>query len=558
MNKKFWKTLVDVAIMVLTAIGGYLGASAQTSGLFQVLVVVRMRIVNCENPRYITSPHTGDTVLCHCGKCNTCADTRAKRWINRLDQESKSHRFTYMVTLTYNEDTIPAYYFDDEDPNYISLNRDPSVRIPLQELIDLCKDEYGEYLEYELAYLRDRLVHPRGLPAVYTKDISNFMKRLNKITHDKITSHYENYRYFCAHEYGANTYREHVHLLIWFDDREIAKRFDEVLRQAWTFGYTDCSMVYSDGGNSYVAQYLNKPLHLPSFYSHKDLRQRAQFSKFPSIGSFQYHDEEIREILYRKPLYDITRNPRTGEYSAVPKSLAFKDRFFPKCGEYCTRSHSDRVALYRSTEVIDSGTFEDFKESVSRLSWLADRNIANETERSIFSFVEHTRQNSKDIPSFYNSLRRLYRMSKRIVWYSRICGVSLDYYVKQIEDYYTKLEYENLKEMYLFQEDYTKINPSSDLVFMYPDLVKEVRNSHHSDFGLASSLVRTLQTFGLDDIGFDLKDTQDYKSMKFLHKRIFTESRKRKKANEEKDKAVLKRDPKLYNILKSFQKWHVI
>lgn len=34
MNKKFWKILVDVAIMVLTAIGGYLGASAQTSGLF--------------------------------------------------------------------------------------------------------------------------------------------------------------------------------------------------------------------------------------------------------------------------------------------------------------------------------------------------------------------------------------------------------------------------------------------------------------------------------------------------------------------------------------------
>lgn len=34
MNKKFWKTIVDIAIMLLTAIGGYLGASAQSMHLF--------------------------------------------------------------------------------------------------------------------------------------------------------------------------------------------------------------------------------------------------------------------------------------------------------------------------------------------------------------------------------------------------------------------------------------------------------------------------------------------------------------------------------------------
>ena len=28
MNKKVWKTLIDVAIMILTALGGYVGASA--------------------------------------------------------------------------------------------------------------------------------------------------------------------------------------------------------------------------------------------------------------------------------------------------------------------------------------------------------------------------------------------------------------------------------------------------------------------------------------------------------------------------------------------------
>ena len=33
MDKKFGKTIVDVLIMILTAIGGYLGASAATIGV---------------------------------------------------------------------------------------------------------------------------------------------------------------------------------------------------------------------------------------------------------------------------------------------------------------------------------------------------------------------------------------------------------------------------------------------------------------------------------------------------------------------------------------------
>lgn len=34
MNKKLLKTLVDIAIMLLTALGGYLGASAQVHHIF--------------------------------------------------------------------------------------------------------------------------------------------------------------------------------------------------------------------------------------------------------------------------------------------------------------------------------------------------------------------------------------------------------------------------------------------------------------------------------------------------------------------------------------------
>lgn len=32
-NNKLWKTIIDVMIMVLTTIGGYLGASANVNGI---------------------------------------------------------------------------------------------------------------------------------------------------------------------------------------------------------------------------------------------------------------------------------------------------------------------------------------------------------------------------------------------------------------------------------------------------------------------------------------------------------------------------------------------
>lgn len=34
MNKSKWKVIVDLAIMLLTALGGYLGASAQVHNVF--------------------------------------------------------------------------------------------------------------------------------------------------------------------------------------------------------------------------------------------------------------------------------------------------------------------------------------------------------------------------------------------------------------------------------------------------------------------------------------------------------------------------------------------
>lgn len=516
-----------------------------------------MRIVHCEHPKYILSPYTGEMVLARCGYCATCANSRAKKWIQRLDSESAHHKYTYMVTLTYSDENLPCMFFDDE-MEYLVCNHDSTLRVPLLELIELCKDEYGEYLEYELKYLRDRLIHPLGLPCICTKDFQNFFKRFNKYCFKHVTQKYENFRYFLAHEYGPTTYRNHVHLLMWFDDDRICKRFEEILSASWSFGNTDASMVYSSGGRSYAAQYLDRPTHLPSFYLHPCLRQRCQFSKSPSIGSLQILDKDVRHYVDRKPLYRVVWDERSAAYSSLPIMRLVTDRLFPKCPEYSKRSHFDRTCLYRACEVLPSTDFEEFRKSIEDLQWLTYRQIANKSEYSIGRYIENLKLDIKDSSSFDNSLRRLYRMSKLVIWNSRLCGFSVDYYVKQIEDYHLKVDYENLKEMYSFQEEYCKKgNKASDLINMYPEFSQMVFCLSDSDFGLNSFYRSAIATFGVD-YPTRLEDTADFKSMMFLHNRIFQDSHKRKKSNAYIDGRLYRHDRKLSKIIKDFQKWHEI
>lgn len=515
--------------------------------------VFGMRLVNCEKPIYVFNPHTGEYVQTRCGRCDSCRNAFAKKWVNRLDLECQQHKFCYMVTLTYSDDFLPSLFFS-EDMNEVVLNRDPDYRIPLHELIDLCKDEYGEYDDVSLKYLRDRLIHPLGLPCCYSKDISNFCKRFNKFCFSHVTHHYENIRYFFCHEYGPTTYRFHVHGLLWFDEPLIAARFQEILSSVWTFGNSDGDAVYSHGGRSYVAQYVNMSTHLPAFYSHPKLRQKHQFSKCPSIGTYNILDEKVFDIYDRLPIKRTIWNSQASRYDVVPVESAFKSRFFPKCQGYNNLTYSDRVSLYGITNAIPSEDFKEFSDSVNTCEWLALRNIANVDEWKIADFKRQLVLNQKTPDSVRNGLYRLYTISKRIVWFSQMLNTSVSWLVSRIDEFWKLIDYENLKSMYEFQQDYAKDYPISDLVYMYPIFQHDLR------FWLGS-LKRplyvnyALQSFGIhfeSDLR-DYKDTSDYFSMVEKAKKIYKDTHKRQFVNAYRDRKLEMTDSALAAIVREFQ-----
>lgn len=515
-----------------------------------------MRLCSCEHPSYIRNKYTGELIAAPCGQCNSCKNLRAKKWIDRLCTESKQHKYCWMVNLSYDDEHLPVLGYCEDNPLYLDfVNRKSNVRISLKELHDLCFRD-NQFLQCDYDLLEYRLAHRLGLPCICTDDISRFVKRINKYIFTHITHHYENFRYFCAHEYGGATMRAHSHMLIWFDDKRVSKVFDQILHSCWTFGNIESSPVYSTGGINYVAQYVNLSTHLPAFYAHSKLRQRQQFSKCPSIGSFELLDKDLRSVYERKPTRRNVWDVMSSKYVDLPIQSSFKNRFFPKLQGYSDLSHSDRVTLYGICQRFDTERFSDFRQVVDDICWLHTRKISNWVEERIALYVDSiydnlyhsfnfklrkdgTLSNSRGETldnfwkSFDNSLKRWFGISKRISCFSSMLGVSMDWLVTQIEQYWQKIDYENLIDFYSWQSDYAYGHDSRDLLCAYPEAYSYLSDLLHDgkEFPFDSDFAISLASFNILDCDdfIELNQTFDFKAMKSSADKIFKDTRKSKR-----------------------------
>lgn len=103
-----------------------------------------------------------------CGQCIGCRLDYSRKWADRLMLEAKNHKFTWFVTLTYDDNHIPL--------NPVS---DPNS---------------GELLRFN--------------PTLKKRDVQLFMKRLRKAVEP------QKIRFYCSGEYGDKTFRPHYHLII--------------------------------------------------------------------------------------------------------------------------------------------------------------------------------------------------------------------------------------------------------------------------------------------------------------------------------------------------------
>lgn len=162
-----------------------------------------------------------------CGKCPACIANKAQEWTYRLYAESKLHKKSCFVTLTYDEDNIG--------------------RLKLS---------------------------PTGIYSLSKKELQNFHKKLRKNLSERI-------RFYGVGEYGGQTKRPHFHDIIFGlgveDRRDIEK--------AWPFGFVSVDNV-TPASIAYVARYCTKKLFSESLDYEQEgvLPEFALMSRKPGIG----------------------------------------------------------------------------------------------------------------------------------------------------------------------------------------------------------------------------------------------------------------------------------
>lgn len=286
----------------------------------------------CQHRSFITNRYTGARIAVDCGQCDYCIHKRAQKASMRVKTAGSAFKYSYFVTLTYDNEHIPLMHckvlhseyedvvgisgdihFGDEYHHYIPVSeyqcddssalrhiffeqvqgtvpydREIKEYVPVKDNWFLSMDAIRSFIhktqafgktDYPVAeqYGRDNLI-----PFLNYVDVQNYIKRLRKYLFQQLGS-YETLHFYAVGEYGPVHFRPHFHLLLFTNSDEVA----EVLRQchdkSWKFGRSDFQR--SAGGSaSYVSSYVNSLCSAPLLYrSCRAFRPKSR----ASVGFFE-------------------------------------------------------------------------------------------------------------------------------------------------------------------------------------------------------------------------------------------------------------------------------
>ena len=286
----------------------------------------------CQHRSFITNRYTGARIAVDCGQCDYCIHKRAKKASMRVRTAGSAFKYSYFVTLTYDNANLPLMYckvlhseyedvvgisgdihFGDEYHNYVPVSdyqcndnsalrhiffdqvqgtvpfdRELKEYVPVKDNWFLSMDAIRSFIHKSQAlnktdypvseqYGRDNLI-----PFLNYVDVQNYIKRLRKHLFKKLGS-YETLHFYAVGEYGPVHFRPHFHLLLFSNSSEVAKVLRECHDKSWKLGRSDFQ--YSAGGAaSYVASYVNSLSSAPLLYrSCRSFRPKSR----ASIGFFE-------------------------------------------------------------------------------------------------------------------------------------------------------------------------------------------------------------------------------------------------------------------------------
>lgn len=287
---------------------------------------------HCQHRSFITNRYTGARIAVDCGQCDYCIYKRSQKASMRVKTAGSAFKYSYFVTLTYDNEHIPLMnckvlhseyedvvgisgdiHFGDEYHYYIPVSeykcddnfalrhiffeqvqgtvpydREIKEYVPVKDNWFLSMDAIRSFIgktqaldktDYPASeqYGRDNLI-----PFLNYVDVQNYIKRLRKHLFQNLGS-YETLHFYAVGEYGPVHFRPHYHLLLFTNSDQVAQILRYCHDKSWKLGRSDFQRS-AGGASSYVASYVNSLFSSPLLYrSCRAFKPRSR----ASIGFFE-------------------------------------------------------------------------------------------------------------------------------------------------------------------------------------------------------------------------------------------------------------------------------
>lgn len=374
---------------------------------------------HCQHRSFITNRYTGARIAVDCGQCDYCIHKRAKKASMRVKTAGSAFKYSYFVTLTYDNAHVPLMncevlhneyedalgisgdsHFGYEKHSFVPVseyscsdssqlrhifftqvqgtipyNRTSSQYEEIKDNWFLSMDAIRSFIaktQTASPYGRDGLLSDRYgnnlIPFLNYVDVQNYIKRLRKHLFQKLGS-YETLHFYAVGEYGPVHFRPHYHLLLFTNSEEVA----EVLRychdKSWKLGRSDFQRA-AGGAASYVASYVNSLSAAPLLYrSCRAFRpkSRASVGFFEKGCDFVEDDEPYAQIEKK---IDSVVNGRVYNFNGIsvrstpPMSYirTLLPRFSSACNDDSTAIARILLAVHRTPQRIARFGFVDYKQ----------------------------------------------------------------------------------------------------------------------------------------------------------------------------------------------------
>lgn len=373
---------------------------------------------HCQHRSFITNKYTGSRIALDCGQCDYCIHKRAKKASMRVKTAGSAFKYSYFVTLTYDNEHIPLMnckvlhseyedvlgisgdiHYGDEHHQYIPVSeyqcdddsmlrhiffeqvqgtvpfdREIKEYVPVKDNWFLSMDAIRSFIyktqsvEKTLYPVAEQYGLGNLIPFLNYVDVQNYIKRLRKHLF-QILGSYETLHYYAVGEYGPVHFRPHYHLLLFTNSDEVSKVLRHCHDKSWKLGRSDFQRS-AGGAGSYVASYVNSLCSAPLLYrSCRSFKPRSRASVgFFEKGCDYVEDEDAYAQIEKK--IDSVVNGRVYNFNGVgvlstpPMSYirSLLPRFSSACNDDSSAIARILFAVHRTPKRIAKFGFIDYEQ----------------------------------------------------------------------------------------------------------------------------------------------------------------------------------------------------